>query len=107
MYLSTLDSLVGFLWWVLSESLRLPPWGFFLFCPLWAVLRRFIAVVVTCDTPIPLTPLYGPSVALWRGFISFAVPLRGFSVAFLLRPQPLRLILALGICCQRQYLQAE
>ena len=31
MYLSTLDSLVGFLWWVLSESLRLPPWGFFLF----------------------------------------------------------------------------
>ena len=31
MYLSTLDSLVGFLWWVLSESLRLPPWGFFYF----------------------------------------------------------------------------
>jgi hypothetical protein len=32
MYLSTLDSLVGFLRWVLSESLRLQPWGFFLFC---------------------------------------------------------------------------
>lgn len=106
MYLSTLDSLVGVLWWVLSESLRLPPWGFFYFAlcgPIYGVLSPWWYP----DTPIPLTPLYGPSVALWRGFISFAVPLRGFSVAFLLRPQPLRLILALGICCQRQYLQAE
>lgn len=73
MYLSTLDSLVGFLWWVLSESLRLPPWGFFLFCPLWAVLRRF-SLWWCLYTPFPLTPLYGPSVGLWRGFISFAVP---------------------------------
>lgn len=48
MYLSTLDSLVGFLWWVLSESLSIAVDGdSFLFCPLWAVLRRFIAVVAS------------------------------------------------------------
>lgn len=33
----------------------------------------FVPWVVSSDTPFPLTPLYGPSVALWRGFISFAV----------------------------------
>ena len=67
MYLSTLDSLVGFLWWVLSESLVLQYRGFFFVLPSVGRSMAFLPVVVP-DTPFPLTPLYRPSVALWRGY---------------------------------------
>ena len=51
MYLSTLDSLVGVLWWVLSESLRLPPWGFFFLLSCDEIRRRYF--------PALYGPFYG------------------------------------------------
>jgi hypothetical protein len=47
MYLSTLDSLVGFLWWVLSESLVLQYRGFFFVLPSVGRSMAFLPVVVS------------------------------------------------------------
>lgn len=78
MYLSTLDSLVGFLWWVLSESLSIAVDGDS-FC--FALCGPFYGVSPCGGVlipPFPLTPLYGPSVGLWRGFIFLVVLVEPF-----------------------------